>query len=143
MKLSLGGSTPICVTYHRTPSAPRLKRTRRFVGLRQLALNVVNAIVDAIDDLAFETSEQLEMPDGAVAVHWAVEIDDPWGPDGESQLLAIRVPERPVASTNFEVFRVTAPVDRVNGHEQALRDQVSDVMRQRGLYDPEAGFESL
>lgn len=139
--MHLGGTTPLCITYHRTPAPPKFTRTRRFVGFRRMLRNAVGVVSDLIETIAFETSESFELPDGATAVHWAVEIDDPWGLSPESQLVAVRVPEQPPAGTTFEVFRLVTP--QVNGADANLKNRVNSAIKARGLYDPEAGYEDL
>jgi hypothetical protein len=167
MRTLVGGSTPICITYRRGSERPVLKRTRRFVGWRKLVKNAIGLIADALDSIAYETEEKMELPADSVAVHWALEVDNPWDSASESRIVAIQVPEVPAAGTHFEIFKVDPrmkaqapdkesepaprkapagrPVAPKNGSpEQAeVRDRLRKAILNNGLYDPEAGPPEL
>jgi len=153
MKIAAGTTTPICITYRRSSERPTVKRTRRFVGFRQLARNAWNLIADSLDSIAYEVEEKVEMGEDTVAVHWALEIEDPWGSDHESSLMAIRVPECPPAGQHFEIFKVdprlkkttsqapAAPAPKNGVPQDEVREKLRAAIMSQGLYDPEAGPE--
>lgn len=164
MRTIMGGTTPICITYRRSSERPVIKQKRRFVGFRQLVKNAFHLIADTFDSIAFETEEKLELSDDTVAVHWALEVDDPWGSDRESTLVAVRVPECPPAGQHFEIFKIDPslgkkepqkrrldPADevptvarRANGVPQdEIREKLRAAIMNQGLYDPEAGPTEL
>lgn len=154
-----GGTTPICITYRKVDQKPVVKRTKRFVGWRQLVKNAIGAAAEFLDSIAYESKEELESGGEVAAVHWAVEVDDPWGVSSMSSLVAVRVPERPPAGVHFEIIKIDPnqarvarpPAQRVgdeqpviaaprNGQEQdEIRARFREALLKQGHYDPEAG----
>jgi len=152
-----GGTTPICITYRKVNQKPVVKRTKRFVGWRQVARNVIGAVAEFFDSVAYEAKEELESVGEVAAVHWAVEVEDPWGVNSLSGLVAVRVPERPPAGVHFEIIKLDpnlrpaasekvgderpmVAASAVNGEQQAeIRARFRDALLKRGHFDPEAG----
>lgn len=162
MKTILGGTTPICISYRRSADRPVLKHKRRFVGFRQLVQNAIDLISDTFDSLAFETEETLVLGEDSVSVHWALEIDDPWGSNPESSIVAVRVPEVPPAGQHFEIFKIDPSLKKPDPDEHvdpadekqtvakrssAMNNEDKGRLRtaimNHGLYDPEAGVPEL
>lgn len=150
-----GGATPICITYRSAPSKPVIKRTKKFVGWRNVAKNIIGAVADFAHSIAYEETETIEEVDGATAVHWAIEVDDPWGVNPEAGLVAVRVPERPPAGVHFEIFKVAPKQDpisaprvgdeiparpRARDDQNDVRARMRDALVKGGHFDPEAGM---
>ena len=143
-----GGSVPITVSYRRVTKRPKLKRTRAFVGWRNVVRNIAIKAISLVEDLAYETtSEELEAGESQV-VHWALNVEDPWGPNNTARIVAYRTgDDRPPAGASFEVISIEEPrqVDpdarahRPPNHDQAAA-RIREALQREGHFDPEAGF---
>jgi hypothetical protein len=155
MPTTRGGTVPLVMSYRRVTKKPVIERHRRFVGWRCLLSNLALKAIELIEEVCYEVqSEVLDAGDQQV-VHWALEIDDPWGVHPESALIATRMHERPACGANFEVITVVeAPKVPSNGSARGGptppvaprrpdHEAVQERMRQRiisgGHFDPEAG----
>ena len=143
MKTILGGVTPICITYRRSSERPVIRHKRKFVGFRQVFKNAWNLVADTLDSLAFETEERLELGEDSIAVHWALEIDDPWGTNPESQLVAVRVPECPPAGQHFEIFKIDPTVAKPKPAKVDPADEPPTVARKNGSVPQDEVREKL
>lgn len=158
-----GGASPFVVSYRKITKRPVYERVRNFVGFRRLFLNAVVKALDFVEDICFESENKVLDPGEQTVVHWAIEVDDPWGVNPQADLTARRVPDKPGCGGHFEVIRI---IDEKAEREEALRqaqpeedrpviapallakhrpaqDAIRARMRERlikdGHYDPEAG----
>lgn len=160
-----GGKVPLVISYRRITKKPIYKRVREFVGFRRMFLNCVIKALDVIEDVCFETENEVVEPGEQSVVHWAIEVDDPWGANNVSHLAARRVLDRPGCGAHYEVIRIVdekaereeaqrqAESHRPSGPElsplvaHAVRkpeqEKIRERMRERllkdGHFDPEAG----
>ncbi len=150
-----GGSVPITISYRRVTKRPKIERKRAFVGLTNVIRNLAIKAIEMVEDLAYETvSEELDAGESQV-VHWALNVEDPWGPSNTARMVAYRTGEdRPPAGASFEIITIEEqqkhnPVtgEPLTGEETATRPANHDQARERmraailreGLFDPEAG----
>lgn len=99
------GAVPFVVTYRKFKRKPKVKRTRRFVGFGQFVRNAIGMVASMIDDLAYTEETEVLDPGQSVAVHWAVQIEDPWNiePGREASMVAYRMTgDRPPCAAHFE-----------------------------------------
>lgn len=146
------GSVPFVVSYKKVSRRPKVKTKRKFVGIRGVVRNVVGKITNEIDEIFF-TYEQEIMEQGVTkVVHWAIDVNEPWGVNDRTGVVATRLPEIPPCGTHYEITMLDPslehPVEtRVNGAQTARRppnhDEAARKMREalirEGHYDPEAG----
>lgn len=152
-----GGSVPITISYRRVTKRPKIERKRAFIGWSNVIRNIAIKAIEFVEDLAYEvTSEELEAGESQV-VHWALNVEDPWGPNNMSRIVAYKTgADRPPAGASFEVITIepedttrynpvsgepvtgeeTAP--RPPNHDEA-RERMRAAIRREGLFDPEAG----
>jgi hypothetical protein len=108
MKVSLtDAGVPFVITYRKFLKKPKLERRRRFVGPVQLARNILLKAIEFIDDVAYVTETTTVDPGQSVAVHWAVQIEDPWDvtPGREMGLVAFRMMnDMPPCGAHFEII---------------------------------------
>ena len=133
MKIEMGkGAVPFVITYRKILERPKIVRTRRFVGPRQLFRNLVVKVIEAIENAAFETETVPESPGRSVAVHWAIGVEDPWDiqPGREATIVAFRhAGDVPPCGAHFEIIEPPdSAIDndgnevfRVDGAEEDLR----------------------
>lgn len=160
-----GGRVPFVVSYRRITKRPVYKRIREFVGFRKVLLNLAIKALDFVEDVCFESGNEVVDPGEQSVVHWAVEIDDPWGVNNISHLAARKVLDKPGCGAHYEVIRIVdekaeqaeakrqAESDRSSAPElsplvaSAVRKPEQEKIRQRmrerllqdGHFDPEAG----
>lgn len=142
-----GGTVPITISYRRVTKRPTLKRERMFVGWKNVLRNIAVKAITFVEEIAYETTkEELDAGESQV-VHWAINVEDPWGPSNTARLVAYRTGEdKPPAGASFEVISIEEP-PQVDPDAQAVRRPNHAVARQRireallreGHYDPEAG----
>jgi hypothetical protein len=119
----VGGRVPIVISYRKITKKPVYQRVRGFVGVRRLAINLAIKALDFVEDVCFE-SENVEVEPGEEqVVHWAIEIEEPWGMNPQSTLVASRVPDKPGCGSHYEVIRI---VDAKAEKEEAVRQAQSD-----------------
>jgi hypothetical protein len=145
------GSVPFVVSYKKVSRRPKVKTKRRFVGIRGVFKNVVGKITSEIDEIFF-TYEQEIMEQGVTkVVHWAIDVNDPWGVNERAGIVATRLPEIPPCGTHYEItmldpsMEIPTEPQQVNGavrrppnHEEALK-RMREALVRDGHYDPEAG----
>lgn len=145
------GSVPFVVSYKKVSRRPKVKVKRKFVGIRGIFKNIVGKIGAEIDEIFF-TYEQEIMEQGVTkVVHWAVDVNDPWGVNERSGVVCTRLPEIPPCGTHYEITMLDPsleePVRRPNNGTAARRppnhEEVAQKMREQlvadGHYDSEAG----
>ena len=100
-------SVPFVITYRKVLRRPKLVKTRQFVGVIQMMKNAMVRAITAVEELAFETETKVEDPGQSVAVHWAVDVEDPWDTTTgrEKNLVAYRMlGDKPSSGMHFEIF---------------------------------------
>lgn len=104
-----GGTVPITVSYRKVTRKPELKRHRRFVGFRRMMAAVAIKVIEAIEEVAYET--EVEVLDGGEqqVVHWALDVEDPWGMNNVSSVRATRLPDKPAAGVSLEIVKIIDP----------------------------------
>jgi len=129
MKVPLAdGGVPFVVTYRKILRKPKIKRERKFVGLVQLAKNLMVKVIETMEQAAFETTTEYLDPGQSVAVHWALTVEDPFDTrEGkEKNLVAYRMGnDIPPNGLHFEVFmphpKAEAPPSEMSPEEAERR----------------------
>ena len=106
-----GGVVPITISYRKVTKKPETQRTRCFVGLRGILGNLAIRAIEFVEEICYETTAEVLDAGEQQVVHWALEVDDPWGPNDESSLVAVRLPERPASGAAFEIITVIEKKD--------------------------------
>ena len=106
-----GGTVPIVVSYRKVTKKPVVKRTRAFVGFGQMLRNIAVKAIEFVEDVAYETTNEVLDAGEQKVVHWAIEVDDPWGVNPRSELVAMRVSDKPACGAHFEVISVMEEKD--------------------------------
>ena len=104
------GAVPFVITYRKILEKPKLERIRKFVGPLQLAKNLAVKAIELVENIAFETNTEVLDPGRSVAVHWAVQVEDPWDgtPGREMNLIAYRMlDDVPPCGAHFEILSPT------------------------------------
>jgi len=122
MKAQLGEQgVPFVITYRKVLKRPKLARRRKFVGVFQMMRNALSRAIETVEDLAFETETEVIDPGQSVAVHWALDIEDPWDTTTgrEKNLVAYRMlGDKPPSGAHFEIFSMpSAPPSSEGGSE--------------------------
>jgi len=111
------GAVPFVITYRKVLRAPKIERSRVFVGPVQLAKNIALRAIEFFETIAYETETKVLDPGQATAVHWAVDIPDPWE-DGGRELSAYRMlDDMPPCGMHFEVI---SPPPQIAQHQQEI-----------------------
>ena len=100
------GAVPFVISYRKIIKKPEIIRRRVFVGPLQLAKNAAVKLIEFLENVAYETVTEVKDPGKSVAVHWAVEVEDPWDatPGREMNLVAIRMgQDMPPCGAHFEI----------------------------------------
>lgn len=130
-----GGTVPIVLSYRRVSKRPKLKRIKRFVGLRQVARNLLEKAIDFVQEVAYETEHEVLECGKTEVVHWAVQVEDPWGTDNAGELVVTRVPDKPACGANFEIITIDENMGKApeeDGEPQVAPRPVNhEVARQR------------
>lgn len=100
-----GGTVPLLLSYRRVTKKPQIKRTRRFVGLRGIARNLAIKAIEFVQEVCYEIESEVLDAGEEQVVHWALEVDDPWGVNDRSTIVACRThgEERPAAGVSVEI----------------------------------------
>lgn len=126
MEVKLADSAvPFVVTYRKYLRTPKMKITRRFVGPAQLVKNIIGLVAHVVDDLCFIEEREVTDPGKSVAVHWAIQVEDPWDaePGREANLIAHRmIGDRPPCGAHFEII---TPVREQEGGEEMSPEEFS------------------
>lgn len=145
------GSVPFVVSYKKVSRRPKVRTKRKFVGIRGVFKNVVGKVTNQIDEIFF-TYEQEIMEQGVTkVVHWAIDVNDPWGVNERAGVVCTRLPEIPPCGTHYEITMLDPSLEHppepqpVNGaarrppnHDEAARKMREALIRD-GHYDYEAG----
>jgi hypothetical protein len=100
-------AAPIVFTYRRVLRRPQIEVEQRFVGLYQFVKNVVSKVGELLDELAFEEKRNVVDPGESQAVHWALQVRDPFESTGTAEVVAFQTTGyRPPAGFHFEVISV-------------------------------------
>jgi hypothetical protein len=140
------------MSYRRVTKRPEIKRTRRFVGFRQVWRNIAVKAIEFIEQVAYDTETEVLEAGEQQVVHWAINVEEPWGPNNTARVVAYRTGgDKPASGATFEVITVEDPAQR-NGngtepqvarrprnHERA-RERIRAALQRDGHYDPEAGM---
>lgn len=133
---------PIVISYRKVTEKPEIRRTRRFVGWSRVLKNVAIKAIEFVQDICYETESEVLNAGKQRVVHWAVEVDNPWG-CGESSLVAVRVPDKPACGAHFEIITIEedTPADvmpeepvsttPINNHRQQQQNAIRDRLRAR------------
>ncbi len=109
------GAVPFVISYRKILKKPKIERRRIFVGPLQLMKNAAVKLIELFEVVAYETVTDVKDPGKSVAVHWAVEVEDPWDatPGSEMNLVAVRMGEDlPPCGAHFEIV---SPEERPRG----------------------------
>lgn len=147
---TLRGTVPFVVSYRKVSKRPKVKHKRKFVGFRKLFRNVGGMFLSAVEDIAYETESEIVDAGKTKVVHWAVNVDDPWGINPQATMVATRLPEKPACGMHYEIVMLDEslefPEEPVNGaasrppnHEDALT-RMRAALERDGHYDVEAGM---
>jgi len=98
---------PFVITYRKVFKRPKIEIVRRFVGFGQLVKNAFAKAREIYDEIAYDVQKNVIDPGESKAVHWAVNVRDPWESAGEAEVIASQVPGvRPPAGYHFEVIQI-------------------------------------
>jgi len=98
---------PFVITYRKVFKRPKIEIVRSFVGFGQLFKNAVSKIKEIYEEIAYDVSKNVIDPGESKAVHWSVNVRDPWESSGEAEIVANQVPGlRPPAGYHFEVIQI-------------------------------------
>ena len=128
---TIAGTVPIVFSYRRVTKRPKIERTRRFVGLKRVFGTLVHRAIEWVEELAYEVQDEVMDAGREEAVHWALQVDDPWGPSAQSQLIVTRMPDRPACGANFEIIRIEEPQSQPDTPERARRPANFEQARSR------------
>lgn len=127
------GAVPFVISYRKILKKPEIERRRVFVGPLQLAKNAAVKVIEFFEGVAYETVTEVKDPGRSVAVHWAVEVEDPWDatPGREMNLVAVRMgDDMPPCGAHFEIVspQVKHPPGRGQwgGRDETLYDEPQD-----------------
>lgn len=128
---------PVVITYRKVFRRPKFNVESKFVGFRKAVHNVWLKIRAIVDDVAFETKQDLIDPGESKAVHWALHIERPWESGSRAGVVAIQIPgDVPHSGLHCEVISIVedgeedAPIPaRKNSNGTSVHD--SDVARTR------------
>lgn len=100
-----GGQVPIVFSYRRVTEQPTIKRIRRFIGWKRMFGTLLHRALEWVEELAYEVEREVEEAGREEVVHYALQVDDPWGPNHQSHLVVTRLPERIAGCLNFEIIQ--------------------------------------
>lgn len=104
-----GGHVPIIFSYRRVTKRPEIKRTKRFIGWKRIVGTLLHRALEWVEELAYSEGSEVMEAGREESVHWALQVDDPWGPNDTSQLVVTRVPEHFKGGMNFEMIKIEEP----------------------------------
>ena len=98
---------PFVITYRKVFKRPKIELVRTFVGIRKFLSNLVGKAREVFEEIAYDEQKNVIDPGESKAVHWAINVRDPWDSAGEADLIAFQVTGlRPPAGFHFEVVQV-------------------------------------
>ena len=138
-------AAPIVFTYRRVLRRPTVEIEHRFVGFYRFLKNAVIKLHDLVDELAFEEKRNVTDPGESQAVHWALQVRDPFDSEGTAEVVAFKTPGyRPSAGWHFEVFSMDegqpkpSPAEvHTNGTYRRSSSPAYDRVRE-SLYGPDS-----
>lgn len=101
-----GGTVPLTITYRKVTKKPEIKRTRRFIGWRNIVRNIAIKAIEFVEEICYETEREVLDGGEQRAVHWALEVEDPWGDNDRSELIAVRLPDKPASCASLEIITI-------------------------------------
>jgi hypothetical protein len=130
-----GGTVPIVISYRRVSEKPKIKRTRRFVGFANVLRNVAVKAIEFVEEMCYETESEVLDAGKQQVVHWALEVDDPWGVNDESSLVAVRTLDKPACGVHCEIITtvewqedgVTEKTEEEAEEEEDEEEEVEDI----------------
>jgi len=126
-----GGHVPVIFTYRRVTKRPEIKRSKSFIGWKRIVGTLVHRALEWVEDLAYEANDEVLDAGREESVHWALQVDDPWGPHENGQLVVTRVPENFRGGMNFEMIRIEEPQTEQEQDERARRPANFEQARSR------------
>lgn len=101
---------PMVITYRQVFRRPQVAFARKFVGFKKLVANIRAKVKEVVEELAFDTERTVIDAGDSRAVHWAINVRDPWESSGEAELVAYQIPGlKPPAGYHFEVVQIMPP----------------------------------
>jgi hypothetical protein len=98
---------PFVITYRQVFQRPKIEITRKFVGIKRLVVNAIKKAQEVFDEIAYDVERNVVDPGKSRAVHWAINVREPWESGSEADVVAVQVPGiRPPAGYHFEVIQV-------------------------------------
>ena len=146
-KIVRGGHVPITFTYRRVTKRPEIKRSKSFIGWKRIVGTLVHRAIEWVEELAYEPRNEVLEAGKEEAGHWALQVEDPWGPNDNSQLVVARGPELCHGGMNFEMIRIEEPPEaaEIAEQEQAharrpanfehARSRMRDMLHREARYD--------
>lgn len=112
--------SPIVITYRKVFRKPEYRYNRRFVGVRQLLQNVTDRLRAIAEEIAFEVTREVVDPGETKAVHWAINVAEPWEADTVSDLVAVHTHGIvPPGAMHFEVIEQVRPISPAEDDQAA------------------------
>jgi len=143
-----GGTVPLTISYRKVTKRPEIKKHRTFVGFREIGRRVVAGVIEHYLDLAYDVETEVLEAGETEVVHWALNVEEPWGPNNTSHVRCVRLPEKPAAGVSLEVVQILGegplptPEETVahrGPNHAAARRRMAEALQRDGHYDPEAG----
>lgn len=137
METKITSPAPVVITYRKVFRRPKFNVESKFVGFRKAVHNAWVKLLALVDDVAFETKQDLIDPGESKAVHWALHIERPWESGSRAGVVAIQIPgDVPHSGLHCEVISIVEEGEedksipaRKNSNGTSAHD--SDVARSR------------
>ena len=141
-----GGTVPLTISYRKVTKRPEIKRTRKFIGFRAIGRKIAMKAIEVTLDLAYEMETEVLDAGQTEVVHWALHVEEPWGPNNNSSIRCVRLPEKPPAGMSLEIVQIleepapTEPdqtVARRPANHAEVRRRMAEALQRDGHFDPE------
>lgn len=146
---TLRGTVPFVISYRKVSKRPKIEHDRKFVGIRQVYRNITGLVLNTIEDIFYETESKIVDAGKTKVVHWAVNVDDPWGINDTATMVASRVPEKPACGMHYEIVMIDESLEfpiksdrvatRPENHESALA-RMRETLQRDGHFDEVVGL---
>lgn len=105
-------TVPFVITYRRVYERPKVEQWVEFRGWGKGLKRMADKVKATIHDCFYEEKQKMISPGRSQAVHWAINVADPFDAAGEQELVAKNYgTDKPPAAVNFHVIQM---VDQEN-----------------------------
>lgn len=100
-------TVPFVITYRRVYQRPKVEEWFEFRGWGSGLKRAANKVKSVVHDCFYEHKQKMIEPGRSQAVHWGIQIADPFDASGEQELVAKNYGhDKPPAAVNFHVVQV-------------------------------------